>query len=129
MISLYYFTLTCSEWLSILLLFTSTATVLSISSPINYDLDIIYNMPVITRSQSKAASVTEVLSTATSINSQDSLLVGSTTTSTISSSHTITEQIDNIQPDVLGIDLKVCSYQEFFPVALVLRASTVVVCW
>jgi hypothetical protein len=80
--SLYYFSLACSGWLSIILLLTSTMHALSDSTIITHDLDFIYNMPVITRSQSKVASVTEVLLMTSSTNLPDSLLSESTNTST-----------------------------------------------
>jgi hypothetical protein len=48
----------CSQWLSIISLLTTTLHVLSIPQLILYDSAIIYNMPVITRSQSRASLIT-----------------------------------------------------------------------
>jgi len=62
-------------------LFTLTLHVLSDIITTSYDLAIIYNMPVITRSQSKRASGTEVLLTNSSTNLPDSLISESNSTS------------------------------------------------
>ena len=122
MTSLYYFALACSGWLSLIFYITSITHVLSVSLTLHYDSDIIYNMPVITRSQSKAVSNTEVLLTTSSTNYQDPLLSGldnsSTTTplstqptqneysSAISHASVTRELVDSLNicntPDVVG---------------------------
>jgi hypothetical protein len=76
-----FYALACSGSLSIFFLFTLTLHVLSDIITTSYDLAIIYNMPVITRSQSKRASGTEVLLTNSSTNLPDSLISESNSTS------------------------------------------------
>jgi hypothetical protein len=73
-----FYALACSGSLSLFILLTSTLHVLSDAIITTYDSAIIYNMPVITRSQSKRASATEVLLTNSSIILPDSLISEST---------------------------------------------------
>jgi len=76
-----FYALACSGSLSLFILLTSTLHVLSDAIITTYDSAIIYNMPVITRSQSKRASATEVLLTNSSIILPGSLISESTSIS------------------------------------------------
>jgi len=108
MTSLYYFALACSGWLSLIFLITSITHVLSVSITLNYDSDIIYNMPVITRSQSKAVSNTEVLLTTSSTNYHDPILSGlenSSTTTPLSTQPTQNESSSAISNTSVPRDL------------------------